>query len=103
MNSFINNFLIIFLISFLLLGFISLISKFIHAIFGYLTNRFLVFILEVKLILYFFLVMLSWLIHRILLKITILLIGFAPITAILIVMPLLTIDLLVVQKTLIFK
>ena len=100
--TFLSNFILLFILLILPLGISTFISQILHAYLGYLANKYGVFKRKGKPIAYVFLVLASWLIQWILIKI-ITSLGFSSSLAILIAIPFLATFSFINQKYFIFK
>ena len=101
-NTCLSNYLLIFLISFLPIGFATLASQICHALLGYLSNKYGVFKSKGNPRSYALLVISSWVTQWIILK-TIINLGLSPKVAIIIVIPILALTSFTIQKTIIFR
>ena len=101
-NTFLSNYLLLFLISFSPLGFASFISQICHAFLGYLASKYSIFKRKGNPRSYILLVLFSWIIQWVFLKILVM-VGLSPKIAILIAIPVLAFTSFTIQKIIIFR
>lgn len=97
-----SNSLLLLLLAILPIGISTFFSQIFHAFLGYISNKYGVFKRKGNTSSYVTLVILSWLIQWILIKI-IMYYGFQKEVAILFIIPILAISSFTIQKTIIFK
>ncbi len=101
-NTILSNSLLLLLLSILPIGISTFLSQIFHAFLGYISNKYGVFKRKGNTSSYFILVILSWLIQWILLKI-IMYYGVQKEFAILFIIPIIAIISFTIQKSIIFK
>ena len=101
-NTILSNSLLLLLLSILPIGISTFLSQIFHAFLGYISNKYGAFKRQGNTSSYFILVILSWLIQWILLKI-IMYYGVQKEFAILFIIPIIAIISFTIQKSIIFK
>ena len=101
-NTILSNSLLLFLLAILPIGISTFFSQIFHAFLGYISNKYGVFKHKGNTSSYTILVILSWVIQWILLKI-IMYHGVQKEFAILIIIPIIAVSSFTIQKTIIFK